>query len=77
MSVTFYDRRGKMTIDRISPHSRELYNWLKENRPDILEWCKEQARWQQTPIGAIITWKEDAIRELMKKPQKEGGGEDG
>lgn len=75
MSVTIYGASGKMTISRISQHFRELYDWLKENRPDILEWCKEQARWQQTPIGAIITWKEEEIREMMKKSPK-GGGED-
>ena len=76
MSVTIYGTSGKMTIDRITPNFRELYDWLKENRPDVLEWCKEQARWQQTPIGAIITWKEEQIRELMKKSSKVGGEDD-
>ena len=55
----------------VTPNFRELYDWLKENRPDILEWCIDQARWQHCPIVAIITWKEGAIREMMRKPPKE------
>lgn len=44
-----------------------MYDYLKENRPDVLEWCKEQARWHRCPIGAIFTWKEEAIKRLMEK----------
>ena len=55
----------------ITPNFRELYGWIKANRPDILKWCESQARWHRCPVGAIITWKEAAIREMMKKPPKE------
>ena len=49
----------------VSPNFSELYDWLKENRQDILERCKDQARLQRCTLGSIITWKEDAIREMM------------
>ena len=58
-------------MGKITPSFQELYDWLKENRPDIFEWCKDQAIWQHCPIGAIITWKEGAIRRMMEKPPKE------
>ena len=60
-----------MSMGKVTPSFQELYDWLKENRPNIFEWCKDQARWQHCQIGAIITWKEDAIRRMMEKPPKE------
>lgn len=58
-------------MGKVTPNFQELYDWLKENRPDILDWCKYSARWYRCPIGAIITRKEDAIRRMMEKPPKE------
>ena len=58
-------------MSTVTPNFHELHDWLKENRPDIYEWCKDQARWQRCPIEAIIAWKEDAIRRMMEKPPKE------
>ena len=55
----------------VTPHFRELYDWLKTYRPDYLEWCKDYARCHVCPLGAVITWKEDTIRSMMEEPLKE------
>ena len=52
----------------VTPNFSELYEWLKENRHDFLEWCKDYAQCHCCTIGAVITWKEHAIREMMGKP---------
>ena len=50
---------------------REMYDYLQANRPDVLEWCKEMAKWHRIPLGAVFTFKEEQIKSLMaKKPKK-------
>ena len=57
-------------MGKVTPHFQELYDWLRDNRPDILEWCKDQARWHKVPLAAIITWEEGSIREMMQQPPR-------
>ena len=54
-------------MGKVTSSFQELHDWLRDNRPDILEWCKDQARWHQVPLGAIITQKEDRIRAMMQQ----------
>ncbi len=49
----------------ITKNFRELYDWLKTYHPDYLEWCKDYARCHVCPLGAVITWEEGTIREMM------------
>lgn len=54
----------------ISKNFRTMYDYLANEHPDILEWCKDQARWHRRPIGTILTWKEDAIMRLIDKKKQ-------
>lgn len=49
---------------------RAMYDYLQENRPDILDWCRKQARWHRCTLGAIFTWKEEAIKHIMEKEER-------
>ena len=51
----------------ISKNFGTMYDFLAREYPDVLDWCKDQARWHRCPLGAILTWKEDAIMRLIDK----------
>ena len=54
-------------MGKVTSNFQELHDWLICNRPDILKLYKDWARLYQVPLGEIITWKEDRIREMMQK----------
>ena len=55
----------------ISKNFETMYDFLACEYPDVLDWCKDQARWHKCPLGAILTWKEDAIMRLMDKKNRD------
>jgi len=57
-------------MGKVTSSFQELHDWLKDNRPDILWLYKDWARCYQVPLGTIITWQEDRIREMMQQPQR-------
>ena len=45
----------------------ETYRLLQENYPETFEWAQHKARWEQMPIGAVITEYSDYIDQLMRE----------
>ena len=60
----------------ISKNFRTMYDFLANEHPDVLEWCKDQARWHRCPLGATLTWKEDAIMRLIERSTLYKGDEE-
>jgi hypothetical protein len=58
-------------MGKVTPNFQELHDWLKDNRPDFLEWCKDYARCHHCPLGAVITWQEGYIHEMIGKSKED------